>query len=231
MPDYLVPLGRTFGFSANGVVSNLACSPTGWCSCAASSRAGALRRRPRSRADRPVHRPGRLLLAAAPPSSAPSTPTRPTPSRTTSATSPGRAASSTSSTRGSPSPRPPPGPAGAGSAASTGSSPTASTSPPPPSEPKPGSDELRVLFVGRAEERKGLPVLLRAFEALVEHVPARLTVIGADDEASPATCPTPRSPVASTRSAVSPTRSCGAACTTPTSSARRRSPVRASGWS
>ena len=50
----------------------------------------------------------------------------------------------------------------------------------PPAGPKPASDELRVLFVGRPEERKGLPVLLRAFEALVEHVPARLTVIGAD---------------------------------------------------
>jgi phosphatidyl-myo-inositol alpha-mannosyltransferase len=55
----------------------------------------------------------------------------------------------------------------------------------PPSVPKSVSDELRVLFVGRTEERKGLPVLLRAFEALVEHVPARLTVIGADaDELS-----------------------------------------------
>ena len=38
--------------------------------------------------------------------------------------------------------------------------------------------ELRLLFVGRSEERKGLPVLLRAFEALAEHVPARLVVIG-----------------------------------------------------
>jgi phosphatidylinositol alpha-mannosyltransferase len=41
--------------------------------------------------------------------------------------------------------------------------------------------ELRVLFVGRSEERKGLPVLLSAFEALVEHVPSRLTVIGAEE--------------------------------------------------
>ncbi|CAN5119548.1 hypothetical protein BH24ACT23_BH24ACT23_09170 [soil metagenome] len=49
----------------------------------------------------------------------------------------------------------------------------------PPGEPKQASDELRVLFVGRPEERKGLPVLIRAFEALVEHVPARLTVVGA----------------------------------------------------
>ncbi len=43
-------------------------------------------------------------------------------------------------------------------------------------------DELRLLFVGRAEERKGLPVLLRAFEALAEHVPARLVVIGTHAE-------------------------------------------------
>lgn len=42
--------------------------------------------------------------------------------------------------------------------------------------------ELRLLFVGRSEERKGLPVLLRAFEALVEHVPARLVVVGTGRE-------------------------------------------------
>jgi phosphatidylinositol alpha-mannosyltransferase len=51
-----------------------------------------------------------------------------------------------------------------------------------PGGPKPPGEELRVLFVGRPEERKGLPVLLSAFGALVEHVPSRLTVIGAGRE-------------------------------------------------
>jgi phosphatidyl-myo-inositol alpha-mannosyltransferase len=51
-----------------------------------------------------------------------------------------------------------------------------------PRGPKPASEELRLLFVGRAEERKGLPVLLAAFQALVEHVPSRLTIVGADPE-------------------------------------------------
>jgi phosphatidylinositol alpha-mannosyltransferase len=51
-----------------------------------------------------------------------------------------------------------------------------------PEGPKPAGEELRVLFVGRPEERKGLPVLLSAFGALVEHVPSRLTVIGAERE-------------------------------------------------
>ncbi|MGZ8665922.1 MAG: glycosyltransferase [Solirubrobacterales bacterium] len=50
-----------------------------------------------------------------------------------------------------------------------------------PSGPKPPSDEFRILFVGRPEERKGLPFLLTAFGALVDQGPARLTVIGATD--------------------------------------------------
>jgi phosphatidyl-myo-inositol alpha-mannosyltransferase len=49
--------------------------------------------------------------------------------------------------------------------------------------PKPLRPELRLLFLGRAEERKGLPVLLRAFEALRgADVPARLIVAGATHE-------------------------------------------------
>ncbi len=51
-----------------------------------------------------------------------------------------------------------------------------------PTDPVAPSEELRILFVGRPEERKGLPILLTAFNALVEHVPCKLTVIGAERE-------------------------------------------------
>src|SRR4051812_36021107 len=39
-------------------------------------------------------------------------------------------------------------------------------------------EPLRIAFVGQAVERKGLPLLLRAFEALRGQTPAELTVIG-----------------------------------------------------
>ncbi len=52
---------------------------------------------------------------------------------------------------------------------------------PPTGLTMPG-EELKILFVGRPEERKGLPILLTAFNALVEHVPSRLTVIGSEEE-------------------------------------------------
>ena len=51
-----------------------------------------------------------------------------------------------------------------------------------PREPKPLNDAMRIVFVGREEERKGLPVLLSAFAGLRQHVPASLEVIGADPE-------------------------------------------------
>jgi phosphatidylinositol alpha-mannosyltransferase len=55
------------------------------------------------------------------------------------------------------------------------------------SGPKPVNDRLELLFVGRVEERKGLPVLMRAFEALrAAGVDAHLTVAGATaEEAAP----------------------------------------------
>ena len=55
---------------------------------------------------------------------------------------------------------------------------------PDPTRP---NEELKLLFVGRADERKGLPVLLRAFEALRgAGVQARLTVAGpAAEEVEP----------------------------------------------
>jgi phosphatidyl-myo-inositol alpha-mannosyltransferase len=43
-------------------------------------------------------------------------------------------------------------------------------------------EPLRIVFIGQAVERKGLPVLLRAFEALREHIPATLEIVGADEE-------------------------------------------------
>jgi phosphatidylinositol alpha-mannosyltransferase len=50
---------------------------------------------------------------------------------------------------------------------------------------RPG-EPLRVAFVGQAVERKGLPVLLRAFEALRAQVPAQLTIVGpSPDEVRP----------------------------------------------
>src|SRR5205807_1486479 len=48
--------------------------------------------------------------------------------------------------------------------------------------PEEDATELRIAFVGQAVERKGLPVLLRAFEALREHIPARLEIVGAGPE-------------------------------------------------
>jgi phosphatidylinositol alpha-mannosyltransferase len=52
-----------------------------------------------------------------------------------------------------------------------------------PQGPKSPSERLRLLFVGRPEERKGLPVLLSAFAALVEHVDAELVVVGSERSA------------------------------------------------
>src|SRR5215210_6273362 len=48
---------------------------------------------------------------------------------------------------------------------------------PAPLERRAG-EPLRIVFVGQAVERKGLPLLLRAFEALRVQLPVSLTVVG-----------------------------------------------------
>ena len=52
---------------------------------------------------------------------------------------------------------------------------------PAPRRRAPG-EPLRIVFVGQAVERKGLPILLSAFEGLRGQVPAELTVVGATQE-------------------------------------------------
>lgn len=52
-----------------------------------------------------------------------------------------------------------------------------------PTGPKAPGGELRILFVGREEERKGLPILLSAFAGLRRHIPTRLDIVGAGPEA------------------------------------------------
>lgn len=54
--------------------------------------------------------------------------------------------------------------------------PLAPRTPPAPGRP------LRIAFVGQPVERKGLPVLLRAFAALREQIPAQLTMVGVRPE-------------------------------------------------
>ena len=48
-------------------------------------------------------------------------------------------------------------------------------------QPRRAGEPLRIVFVGQAVERKGLPVLLAAFEALREQIPATLTIVGAGE--------------------------------------------------
>ncbi len=47
---------------------------------------------------------------------------------------------------------------------------------------RPTGETLQIVFVGQAVERKGLPLLLRAFEALREHIPTELVVVGPTEE-------------------------------------------------
>jgi len=179
-PDYLVPLGRTVGISANGAVSNLSLSPAG---------GFATVRRELRQGDYDVvhiHEPVAPLIgwSAAFGSRIPAVgtfhaySTKAIPNYVASAFGARRVFNRLSARI-----------AVSEAAAWTGRRwfgghyeviPNGVDVEAAPEWRKPPSDELRVLFVGRPEARKGLPILLTAFEALVEHVPCRLTVIGAE---------------------------------------------------
>ena len=179
VPDYLVPLARTVGIAANGAVSNLCVFPD-----------GVTRMRRELRAFEPdvvhVHEPPAFLISsdAATYRGAPvvgtfhAYSTKPLPNWVGVICGARRVFNQLSARI-----------AVSEAAAWTGRRwfggdytviPNGVDVDAPPSGPKPASGELRVLFVGRPEERKGLPILLSAFAALVEHVPARLTIVGAE---------------------------------------------------
>lgn len=182
LPDYLVPLGRTMGFGANGSVSNLAPFPAG----------GVVAPRNLVRSGEfdvvHVHEPlvplvgWNATLAARDPvvGTFHTYSTKPVPNYIANALGARRVFNRLSARI-----------AVSEAAAWTGRRwfggeytivPNGVDVDAAPDEPKPAGPELRILFVGRADERKGLPILLTAFNALVEHVPCRLTVIGTDRE-------------------------------------------------
>ena len=183
LPDHLIPLGRTVGLPMNGAVSNLSMSPTGLAVLGRELRSG--------RYDVVhVHEPNAPMVSwfAAENAGAPVVGTFHTYS--TSRLANGIAANVGGARRLY-------GKLSARIAVSEAARWTAqrfyggryrivpngvdlAAARPDPGRPHP---DLRLLFVGRAEERKGLPVLLRAFEALRgAGVEAHLTVAGATRE-------------------------------------------------
>ena len=202
-PANFVSLGRTIGVPANGAVSNLTGLPTAILASAASPARRRLRRSPHPRADRPHDRLRRAdVQRRACPWSAPSTPTPPTPisNGIGALVIDGRRRMNRLHVRIAVSE------AAAWTARRFYGGryrivpngvlldPTADEEHPNLSAPgssfaglgetrliadKHEHDPLAILFIGQAVERKGLPVLLRAFEALREHVPATLTLVGA----------------------------------------------------
>jgi phosphatidyl-myo-inositol alpha-mannosyltransferase len=180
VPDYLVPLGRTAGFPANGAISNLSPFPAGGI-------VGSRRELRQGRYDVVhIHEPLVPLVGwnAALGSKIPAVgtfhaySTKPLPNYIANALGARRVFNRLSARI-----------AVSEAAAWTGRRwfgghyeivPNGVDVSTAPNRPKTPSEELRIVFVGRPEERKGLPVLLAAFNALVEHVPSRLTVIGAE---------------------------------------------------
>jgi len=182
LPDYLTPLGRSVGFGANGAVSNCSITPV----------AGYVKPRHAVRAGEfdvlHVHEPlaplvgWNAVLAARTPvvGTFHAYSTKPFPNHVASAMGARRMFNRLSARI-----------AVSEAAAWTGMRwfggeytiiPNGVDVDGPPAGLTVPGEELKILFVGRPEERKGLPILLTAFNALVEHVPSRLTVIGAEGD-------------------------------------------------
>ena len=232
IPDYLVPMGRTAGFPANGAVSNLAPFPAG----------GVVAPRRELRQGRydvvHIHEPvvplvgWNAALGTARRPSAPSTPTRPRRSPTTSPSALGaRRVFNRLSARI----------AVSEAAAWTGrrwfgghyeivpNGVDVDAAPQRPEAARRGAAGRSSSAAPRSA--RACRSCSTAFEALVEHVPCRLTVIGAEREdvlrylADPETMRW-----IDVRGRVSG-ESLWRRCTTPTCSAPRRSRARASAWS
>ena len=184
LPDYLIPLGRTFGLPMNGAVSNLSSSPEAIGVLGRELRTRRLRRGARARAERRRWSAGSRPRRRA-------SPTVGTFHTYSTSWLPNTIAANVVGARRLYSKL------SARIAVSEAAEWTArrfyggryrivpngvdlSRRPARPARP---ATTLEILFVGRAEGRKGLPVLLRAFEALRgAGVDARLTVAGATDE-------------------------------------------------
>lgn len=183
LPDWLVPLGRTFGFPANGAVSNLSMTPFGVTTM----------RRELERGDYDVvhlHEPVAPTLAWDALMSCPAPLVGTFHCYSTNALTNNAAVAIGARRRLN---RLRVRIAVSEAAAWTGERfyggsyriiPNGVAVPHEVPAPRASSDgePLRIAFVGQAVERKGLPVLLRAFEALRAHVPVELTLVGATPE-------------------------------------------------
>ena len=184
LPEYVIPLGRTVGIPANGAVSNLALTPSGVQTPAPRARGRRLRRRQHPRAGRARRGLGRAGLRRRRRSSGPST------RYGTNAVTHGIARAMGAGRRM----RNLHGRIAVSEAAAWTARrffggrydivPNGVDVPErlAPRTRRASAGRLRIAFVGQAVERKGLPVLLRAFEGLREHVDAELTIVGAVPE-------------------------------------------------
>ena len=181
IPDYLIPVGRTFGINANGAVSNIPIFPTGISETRRAIEEGDFDVVHLHEPITPVNGWDTCLSSEVPVvGTFHAYSTKPVPNHLANAVGARRTLNKLSARI-----------AVSEAAAWTGRRwfggnytivPNGVDIEAAPVGPKPQTDHLRALFVGRPDERKGLPVLLRAFSALVDHVPARLSIVGADPD-------------------------------------------------